>query len=133
MASTTCPVCGSVGRNVDTATLKALLAVSLRQLRAMPYAFCATATCDVAYFTQDGAQTFDKAQVRVPIYQKEADDTTPICYCFGHTVADVRRDGAAVVADIEAGIQADQCACDWRNPQGTCCLGNVKQLAKRRG
>jgi hypothetical protein len=32
----------------------------------------------------------------------------------------------AIVDDIKAGIKAGQCACDLRNPQGTCCLGNVR-------
>lgn len=31
-------------------------------------------------------------------------------------------------ADITAGIRAGQCACDLRNPQGICCLGNVRRL-----
>jgi len=34
-----------------------------------------------------------------------------------------------IIEDIQAGITAGQCACDLRNPQGTCCLGNVQKLA----
>ena len=40
-------------------------------------------------------------------------------------------DRAALIDDIDAGIQAGQCACDLRNPQGSCCLGNVRGLVKR--
>ena len=36
-----------------------------------------------------------------------------------------------MVDDIHAGINAGQCACDLRNPQGSCCLGNVRGLIKR--
>lgn len=75
MTTPTCPICGHIGRSVDTATLKALLNVSLRRLRATSYYFC-TSACDVAYFAQDGSQTFNKMEVRVPIYQKEAADST---------------------------------------------------------
>jgi hypothetical protein len=37
----------------------------------------------------------------------------------------------AIVDDINTGINAGQCACDLRNPQGSCCLGNVRGLIKR--
>jgi hypothetical protein len=36
----------------------------------------------------------------------------------------------AIVDDISVGIDAEQCACDLRNPQGACCLGNVRGLIK---
>jgi hypothetical protein len=36
----------------------------------------------------------------------------------------------AIVDDINTGISAGQCACDLRNPQGSCCLGNVRGLIK---
>lgn len=39
----------------------------------------------------------------------------------------------AILGDINTGIQADQCACDLRNPQGSCCLGNVRRLIRRSG
>lgn len=38
---------------------------------------------------------------------------------------------SAVVADISAGIKAGPCACDLRNPQGSCCLGNVRGVVER--
>jgi hypothetical protein len=37
----------------------------------------------------------------------------------------------AIVDDINTGINAGQCACDVRNPQGSCCLGNVRGMIKR--
>ena len=129
-----CPRCGQKGQKIDTATVKALLAVGLRQVRDVPYRFCPNAACDVVYFSEDGAQTFTTEQVRVRVYQKEpqADDVF-VCYCFRHTRGEIRaewqRSGTApALDDITAGIQAGQCACDWRNPQGSCCLGNVRAL-----
>jgi hypothetical protein len=35
------------------------------------------------------------------------------------------------VDDINTGINTEHCACDLRNPQGSCCLGNVRSLIKR--
>src|SRR5262245_10148577 len=127
--ATTCPVCGERGQRIATATLKALLAVSLREVREeMTYRFCAQADCEVVYFSTDGEQGVRLVDVRERVYQKEprADDVL-ICYCFRHTTGAVRASGGqAIVDDINAGIEAGQCACDWRNPQGTCCLGNVR-------
>jgi hypothetical protein len=38
---------------------------------------------------------------------------------------------STVVADVTTGIKAGQCACEIRNPQGSCCLGNVRKVVKR--
>jgi len=132
----TCPHCGQVGKAVQGQTVKALLTASLRAVREVEYRFCRTPSCPVVYFASDGQQTFTLDHVRGPIYHKaQQDDATPICYCFDHKVGALRAmtagQRAAVVDDINAGIQAGQCACDLRNPQGSCCLGNVRELIRQ--
>lgn len=131
-----CPACGTKGQRVDGATVKSMLAVSLRYVQDIPYRFCANANCDVVYYSDDGAQIFIATQVRERVYMKEPEaDDVLICYCFRHTPGDIRRHFAqsnqsSIIDDINAGIQAGQCACDWRNPQGNCCLGNVRRFIK---
>ncbi|MCA0453841.1 MAG: hypothetical protein LCI00_07705 [Chloroflexi bacterium] len=131
-----CPSCGAKGTTVDGATVKSMLSVSLRQVREISYHFCAAADCNVVYFSGDGTQTFTTDAVRERVYQKESEaDDVLICYCFQHTPGEIRDQLAqsgdtTLIDDINAGIQAGQCACDWRNPQGNCCLGNVRQLVK---
>jgi hypothetical protein len=88
------------------------------------------------YFSADGEQTFTVDQVRERVYQKEPEaEDVFVCYCFGHKVGDLRTaspdDRSAIVEDINTGINAGQCACDLRNPQGSCCLGNVRNMIKR--
>jgi hypothetical protein len=86
------------------------------------------------YFDEDGTETFIRKQIRERVYQKEPNsEDVLICYCFQHHVVDVHTDGEAIIADIRAGIKERQCACDWRNPQGDCCLGNVLQILKMDG
>lgn len=131
-----CPECDQAGKPVQGQTVKALLAVSLRTVRDADYFFCPTERCPVVYFTADGAQTFTTEQIRERVYQKERDaDAVFVCYCFRHMVGDVQtaspHERAVILADINAGIQAGQCACDLRNPQGSCCLGNVRGLIKQ--
>ena len=131
-----CPQSGSKGRRVDGTTVKAMLAISLTEVRDTPYFFCKDADCPVVYFSEDGTQTFMKDQIREGVYQKEPDnDEVFVCYCFRHTSGSIRAELIAtgestVVEAINAGIQAGQCACDIRNPQGSCCLGNVSAVVK---
>lgn len=136
-ASETCSTCQTKGRAVNTQTIKAMLAVSLTTLRASSYHFCHTPDCPVVYFATDGQQIFRKHDLRERVYQKhESNDAVWVCYCFRHSLDTIRADlattGVSTVVDqIKAGIAAEQCACDIRNPQGDCCLGNVLALLKR--
>lgn len=132
-----CPACGEKGKPVEMQTVKAMLAVSLEALRPTDYRFCRTPTCPVVYFTADGSQTFMTEDVREPIHQKAPqDDEVFVCYCFRHTPGSIRAELIATgtsttVERINAGIQAGQCACEIRNPQGSCCLGNVRAVVRR--
>ncbi len=131
-----CPECGKIGKPVQGQTVKALISVSLREVQDTKYLFCRTQTCPVVYFSYDGEQTFTVEQVRERVYQKEPEaEEVFVCYCFRHTVGTLRaalpEDRTAIVDDINTGINAGQCACDFRNPQGSCCLGNVRGVIKR--
>ncbi len=136
-AHETCPVCQTKGKAVNTQTVKAMLAVSLTTLRAGSYHFCRTPDCPVVYFATDGQQIFRESDLRERVYQKHSsDDAVWVCYCFRHSLgtihANLATTGVSTVIDqIKAGIAAEQCGCDIRNPQGDCCLGNVLALLKR--
>ncbi len=134
--SAICPMCGMRGKAVTLQTVKAQAAISLRQLQLQPFWFCRSPHCPVVYFSLESGQTLTVDQVRERVYQKESDrPDVLVCYCFQYRVGDIQlapaAERAAVIADIKAGIAADQCACELRNPQGTCCLGNVQQIAKQ--
>jgi len=131
-----CRVCGEKGKPVQAQTVKAMLSVSLREVRDVEYLFCKTRTCPVVYFSSNGEQSFTVEQVREKVYQKQPDsEEVFVCYCFQHTVGEIRAAPSeartAIVDDINTGIRAEQCACDLRNPQGSCCLGNVNGLIKQ--
>ncbi|NOX62026.1 MAG: hypothetical protein GXP42_08780 [Chloroflexi bacterium] len=132
-----CPACGEKGKRVDTQIVKAMLAISLEAVRGGAYRFCRTERCPVVYFSVDGVQTFGEADLRERVHQKHPfDEDVFVCYCFRHTPGDIRVELQAtgestVVERINAGIRAGKCACDIRNPQGDCCLGNVIKVVKR--
>ncbi|MEX1243786.1 MAG: (2Fe-2S)-binding protein [Thermoanaerobaculia bacterium] len=131
-----CPDSGTVGLKVDLITVKALLnAGGLQRLDGRAYRFCPAPECDVVYFDGAVASVFRKSDLTVRVAQKESDDTIPICYCFGYTAADIRRDLALrdttdISAIITEQVKAGHCACEVKNPQGSCCLGNVSRLVK---
>ncbi len=134
VTSPLCPVCKTIGKPVGTQTVKALLTATLRQVEDS-YLFCKNSECLVVYFANNGSHYFTTEQVREHIYQKRpTDDTVNVCYCFLHTAGEIKYSSSElqnnIVANINAGIKANQCACDLRNPQGDCCLGNVRTLIK---
>ncbi len=130
-----CPISGTKGKKVDAATVKCLLSVSLTEVQTTQYYFCRDADCPVVYFAEDGVQTFKVQDIRERVFQKEPNsNTVPVCYCFRYTAGEIRENAGnarQIVDAINVGIQAGQCACDWRNPQGDCCLGNVLALEKK--
>lgn len=131
-AVTACPTNGQIGRPIDSLTLKALLAVPLTRVQTGPYRFCSTPDCPTVYYHTDGSQCFGETDLRERVFQKRPTDADVfICYCFRYTAGDVRQAaengrGPEILSIITGGIQGGQCACDLRNPQGTCCLGNVR-------
>jgi hypothetical protein len=130
----TCPECGQRGRSVDRITLKALLRPgALVRLSAAAHLFCPTATCDVVYFAPHSV--FRRDEIGVAVFQKETAGNRPVCYCFDITESDLRHEidasGNSTAAErITALVKAERCACEVKNPQGACCLGNVTNAVK---
>lgn len=126
-----CPTNGKAGKRVDAQIVKAMLNLPLNVLRKVEYRFCPDPNCPTVYYSADGSQTFTEADLRERVYQKHPQDADVfVCYCFQHTLGEILADGKHISADINRGIKNGQCACDIRNPQGSCCLGNVNSIVK---
>ena len=114
-------------------TLKALLTgAALRRLDGREYRFCPDPSCDLVYFDREAGSVFHKHDLSIRVGLKETESPIPVCYCFGLTVADLRNDIASrgvtdVLASITAEVRAGHCACEVKNPEGSCCLGNVSR------
>lgn len=131
-----CPLCGQDGQPVEKITLKHQVKPEhLDAVERGPFNFCRTPTCDTVYFNADGV-VLRKADVRVRVGLKETEDPVPLCYCFGFTEKtvfdEVTATGKCTIPQrITAEVKAGNCACEIRNPQGSCCLGNVNTAVKR--
>ena len=132
-----CRQCGAQGRKVHRETMENLLKPEARAtIRDGAYFFDRTPDCDVVYFSNEEDSYFTKDALRVRVGIKESEPPTPICYCFGHTTESARKEilgtGHSTVADrITAEVQAGNCACEIKNPSGTCCLSEVNQVILR--
>ena len=121
---------------MDRQTIKALLTEhALRRLTTAEYRFCPNPSCDVVYFDDDG-ETFSAGDLRVPVWQKLPFGSRPVCYCFGESEVSIRAECEAhgrslAVERIREHIAAGRCACELRNPRGTCCLGDLIAAVKR--
>lgn len=129
---TPCPLNGKVGRKVGLQTLKAMLRLPLNVLQSKAYCFCPDPACPTVYYSTDGQQMFTEAHLRERVFQKHLDELDVfVCYCFQQTVGQVGACGKAVAEEISRGVKAGQCACEIHNPQGSCCLGNVRALLRQ--
>jgi Zinc binding domain len=132
-----CPSCGRPGRAVEEITLKALLKPeALARRGESEHRFCPTPSCPIVYFGKD--VTFSRMEVGEPVFQKETGPSRIVCHCLGINEDVIRaevaeRGTSASVERIRALVEAGACACEVRNPQGTCCLGNVASVVADAG
>ena len=104
----------------------ALVRLSVSELR-----FCPTHACPVVYFSFE--DRFDREDLAVPVFQKEPAGERTVCYCLGIREHEIGRElaetGRSTAGErITTLVKAGRCACEVKNPQGTCCLGNVATL-----
>lgn len=127
-----CPQDQSQGKPVNLITLKSLLIPqALERLNAQAsYRFCRSADCPIVYFSTAG-DTFTTDDLKVPVFQKNPGQGVPVCYCFGWTRQRIQQnleqqEQTSAIAAITAHIQTGRCGCEVNNPQGSCCLKNVR-------
>ncbi len=138
----TCPTCSEIGiecvgpKKVPEITVTSLVKPEHHNdIPSGPFSFCQQKECDTVYFDGQG-HGIRKDQLAVWVWQKEEAGDTPVCYCFDHTAADIMEDAQqnsppTIPVIIREKIQSDLCECDVKNPQGSCCLGNVAYWVKQ--
>jgi len=136
-----CPRCGELpgdctckSKAVKATTVKALVTEEALARVGLTegFRFCFETDCDIVYFNPETGDRYLRQDVRVRVGQKETRPPRLVCYCFNHTVEDIEADVAQTgTSDIPDEI-TKQCRagldrCEVTNPQGSCCLGNVRK------
>ncbi len=130
-----CSHCGNAGKSVSLLTLKHQVKLAhLAAVEAGPFAFCRTPDCPVVYFNATDTVLSLPDVRQWPTAKTSANPQ--LCYCFGFDTemarAEIRATGqCALPSRIAAEMKADRCACEIRNPQGSCCFANVTAAVKR--
>ena len=133
--SVLCPVSGKPGKRVRPVTLESLVSKDhLPELEDKDWFFCDLADCNVVYFSSD-EDTIPSEALTVRVGVKADSAPHPVCYCFGHTTESIREEientgTSTVVESITAKVKAGECACETKNPKGSCCLGDVGRAVK---
>ncbi|RMG42914.1 MAG: hypothetical protein D6718_13250 [Acidobacteria bacterium] len=132
-----CPSCGAPGWRVPERTLRALVRPErlARAGGAGPFRFCPVRGCPVVYFPESAGDVLTGEALSVTVFQKSDDPKRPVCYCFGHTVEEIEREVAATGRSAVPDSIAEKCRrgldrCEETNPQGRCCLGNVRAILR---
>lgn len=96
-----------------------------------------TKHCSTLYFSNDqnGIWTTDDCRVTVGFKQPVNRSSHPVCYCFGSTKENITNEitetgHSTVIEWITRRVQADECACEYKDPTGRCCLGEVRDVVQ---
>jgi len=137
-----CPSCWNITRAVRDVTLQSLLSDTASSTTGdfQGFRFCPDGSCELLYFHPERSLCFTKDAIDIAVFQKSKSPQRLVCYCFGHSVAEidaeVRDTGSSnAVASITENCRQGTDLCPETNPQGSCCLGNVRSvvaLAKTR-
>lgn len=131
-----CAECGTKGRSVERRTvLHHVRSELLARVSDDDYRFCPAPACTVVYYGA-GEAVFTVNDVREPVTTKTSGGERPLCYCFGFTEGDIRKEltqsgKTKIPAQISRFIKEKICACEIRNPSGACCLGEVNKTAQQ--
>ncbi len=128
-----CRTCGKKGKTVSTLTVKSLVRDHTQVSTSVTFSFCRTAECEVVYFSDQSV--FRKHDLKVRVGVKEATNPIPLCYCFEYSRQDIRHDiettgNTSILEKIKDEVRSGFCACEVKNPSGTCCLGDIANAVR---
>lgn len=125
-----CPACGVTGRWVGAATVRS-------HDKGVPdgaWSFCSNTSCPAVFFL--GRETVNESDVATQVGTKARSKPVPVCFCFAHTLDDIRNDltandGESVIQrEVRAAVAAGLCACKSLNPSRACCLPQIHGIVR---
>ena len=133
-----CPTCGQATRAIKPITPRSLLSeIARSQVVSFDgFRFCPSTSCELLYFQPETNLVLGTDTVTTPVFQKSTKATRLVCYCFEHSVSEVRQEAAQpgdsrIVQSITDKCRKGEDRCEETNPQGSCCLGNVRAVIRQ--
>lgn len=120
-----CPICGSLGVNVEPKTVQSMLNDKLKAEVKYneEWYICSGEDCEITYFNTDNK--FSKKDLEVLIWFKERSLDVPICYCSDLTEKEIFnavRNGCQTIDEVQKYTNKNITGkCETENPLGKCC------------
>jgi hypothetical protein len=128
-----CPMCGKDGAVVKKITLQSLLLddVKPRIHDDLDYKYCKNPKCPIVYFCRLDDKNFYSNELREKATAKDMGMDVKVCYCFNlsrqNILSELEMTGTSTaLVDVKNKMKDPGCFCERSNPQGGCCLGNIK-------
>ncbi len=123
-----CPICGSNGNKIKNDTMIHHVK-DISKMGDRGYSFCPNSECDVVYF--HNKETFTTNMINKEIgLKKNSSPKGIICYCYNYPLSELYDE--AIIAKIKIRIENYGSRCDIRNPNGRCCLKEIRCMQKKR-
>ena len=127
-----CPApegCDGFGTPVTRRTLLAQLPQDTARSFSESAYYCPNPGCQVAYFDAWGTSV-SKTALRSLTYPKSP--TAPVCFCFGITAEQIRKEAEAGrkdrVRELLAKAESPAARCETESPSGASCVAEIRRL-----
>ena len=123
-----CPACGKKGRKVNNETMIHHVK-DISKMGDGGYSFCGNRQCNTVYFR--GEETFTTHMVNKEIGLKDASSPQgAVCYCYNYPKSELYDD--SLIDKINIRIDNYGSRCDLRNPNGRCCIKEIKKAQQEK-
>lgn len=91
------------------------------------YHICKNSDCEVVYFNIVSQFTLTQLNKEIG-YKRASSENANICYCYNIKKSQLN---VHTIDFIKSKMEEYPCACDIRNPYGSCCQSDIKKLLKK--
>ena len=129
-----CPKSGTNSKLVPiTAVMTAVRFDRQSDIKETDYYFCGDPDCAVVYFSNRDLPVFEKSDLVLKVFSKDSGMDVNVCYCYdwsrGRIIDQIDQTGTTTAYDeISAAVSDGSCECEFKNPKGVCCLGDVQKF-----
>ena len=123
-----CPQCRQKGHKVENDTMIHHVK-DISKMGDGGYSYCSNPQCDVVYFRNE--ETFTTRMINKEIgFKYSASEQATVCFCYNYPKSELYDD--TLIDKINIRIDNYGNRCDIRNPNGKCCIKEIKKMQKEK-